>query len=203
MLRFKARGEGNFDRPMYEFDGTVADLYAGDEGIGQVHGRLTVRGNVLTIDQLDAVSNRLQVTGSGRIALNDRSDATLFFRLFETSLDPYLKFFAPELSPYTRAIVGGTVDIQAARWPCRPSSTSTRASRTEDARLTLFDYQLRNEGEVRLAFDATRSGSAGCARGTGHAARCRRHRSTPAGARRTSRRSGSPTSRSCRPSIRS
>ena len=151
-LSFKARGEGNFDDPMYEFDGTVADLYASDEGIGQVHGRITMRGETMTIDQLEAVSNRLQITGSGRIALNDRSDATLFFRLFETSLDPYLKFFAPEISPYTRAIVGGTVDI---RGPLSVPAELTVDARiaSGDARLTLFDYQLRNQGDVRLALD--------------------------------------------------
>jgi len=152
MLTFKARGEGSFDRPVYEFDGTVADLYAADEGIGQVHGKLTVRDNVLTIDQLDAVSNRLQVTGSGSIALNEHSDATLFFRLFETSLDPYLKFFSPELSPYTRAIVSGTVDIKGALADPANLVVDARIAH-QDARLTLFAYQLRNEGEVRLAFE--------------------------------------------------
>ena len=190
-LPFKARGEGNFDDPMYEFDGTVADLYASDEGIGQVHGRITLRGETMTIDQLEAVSNRLQVTGSGRIALNDRSDATLFFRLFETSLDPYLKFFAPEISPYTRAIVGGTVDI---RGPLSVPAELTVDARiaSEDARLTLFDYQLRNQGDVRLdvrsqhvQFRPAR------ARGTGHAPQSRRHdrRRPPRGA--SSRSNGS------------
>jgi hypothetical protein len=29
VLQFKARGDGRFDAPSYEFDGTVADLYAG------------------------------------------------------------------------------------------------------------------------------------------------------------------------------
>jgi translocation-and-assembly-module (TAM) inner membrane subunit TamB-like protein len=152
MLSFKARGEGNFDRPTYEFDGTVADLYAADEGIGQVHGKLTVRDNVLTIDQLDAVSNRLQVSGSGSIALNEHSDSTLFFRLFETSLDPYLKFFAPELSPYTRAIVSGTVDIKGPLADPANLVVDARIAH-QDARLTLFAYQVRNEGEIRLAFE--------------------------------------------------
>lgn len=152
MLAFKSRGEGNFGSPTYEFDGTVADLYAGDEGIGQVHGKLTVRDNVLTIDQLDAVSNRLQVSGSGSIALNDHSDATLFFRLFETSLDPYLKFFAPELSPYTRAIVSGTVDIKGPLAVPADLVVDARIDH-QNARLTLLDYQVRNQGEVRLAFE--------------------------------------------------
>jgi hypothetical protein len=45
LLEFTASGAGNFDAPRYEVRGRVADLFAGEEGIGQVTGRLSVRGD--------------------------------------------------------------------------------------------------------------------------------------------------------------
>ena len=40
----------------------VADLFAGDEGIGQVNGRLSLRGEMLTLE-MEAASPRLVVSG--------------------------------------------------------------------------------------------------------------------------------------------
>src|SRR3970282_2891152 len=79
---------------------------AGDEGIGQVTGRINVRGELLTLE-LEAASPRLTVSGSGRIALTPQADAELSFRFTDTSLDPYVRFFDPQLSPFTRAVVSG------------------------------------------------------------------------------------------------
>jgi TamB, inner membrane protein subunit of TAM complex len=150
VLRFTASGAGAFDDPDYEFDGRVADLFAGDEGIGQVSGHLTVRNNVLTFESLNAASNRLQVTGSGSIALNDLSDAEMRFRFLSTSIDPYLKFVAPEMSPYTRAIVSGSVRVAG---PLGDVAHLLVDTTIDDATLTLFDYELHNDGPVRLTFE--------------------------------------------------
>ncbi len=38
LLDFSAGGSGSFDDPRYVLKGTVRDLFAGDEGIGQVGG---------------------------------------------------------------------------------------------------------------------------------------------------------------------
>ena len=43
------------------------DLFAADEGIGQVTGRLSLRGEMLTIE-MDASSRRLSVSATGRMA---------------------------------------------------------------------------------------------------------------------------------------
>jgi len=150
MLQFKARGAGEFAAPTFEFDARIADLYAGDEGIGEVRGRLTLRDKTITIDQLDAVSNRLQVFGSGTIERNEFSDAKLFFRFFETSLDPYLRFVAPAMSPYTRAIASGTVSVTGA---LADTSQLNVVAQVEDLRMTLLDYALRNDGRITLAFE--------------------------------------------------
>ena len=48
----------------------VDDLFVGDEGVGQVTGRLSLRGELLTAE-FEAASPRLSVSGSGRLALTD------------------------------------------------------------------------------------------------------------------------------------
>ena len=48
----------------------VDDLFAGEEGIGQLTGRLSLRGELLT-PTIEAASPRLSVSGSGRLALTD------------------------------------------------------------------------------------------------------------------------------------
>ena len=58
-------------------------------------GRLSLRGDMLTIE-MDASSKRLSVNGSGRLALTPEMDADMTLRFFDTSLDPYLRFFAPK-----------------------------------------------------------------------------------------------------------
>lgn len=147
LLSFKSTGAGAFDDPQYEFIGTVADLFIGEEGIGQVTGHLTVADDVLTIVQLDGTSNRLQVAGGGQIALNDASDAELRFRFFETSIDPYLKYVAPEVSPYTRIIGSGTVRVVG---PLGDPTQLLVDTTIDDVLFTLFDYDLRNDGPMRL-----------------------------------------------------
>ena len=44
LLQFNATGAGNFDEPRYDVKVRVDDLFAGDEGVGQVSGRLSLRG---------------------------------------------------------------------------------------------------------------------------------------------------------------
>ncbi len=149
LLQFTASGSGSFEVPRYEIRGRVADLFAGDEGIGQVTGRVSVRGEVLTLE-LEAASPRLAIFGSGRIALTPQADAELSFRFVDTSLDPYLRFFEPRLSPFTTAVASGTLRLAGEL----ADLTHLRAdARVEDVRLTLFDYALHNEGAIELALD--------------------------------------------------
>src|SRR5260221_7301325 len=67
ILQFAASGTGTFDAPRYDVTLDVADLFAGDEGIGQLHGRLSLRGLMLATS-FEASSKRLSVSGSGRRA---------------------------------------------------------------------------------------------------------------------------------------
>lgn len=149
VLQFTASGSGSVDAPRYEVRGRVEDLFAGDEGIGQVTGRISVRGEVLTLE-LEAASPRLQVFGSGRIALTPQADAELSFRFADTSLDPYLRVFEPRLSPFTRLLASGTLRVVGEL--ADPAHLRAEA-RVEDVTLELFDYPLRNEGVIELALE--------------------------------------------------
>ena len=56
LIGFKASGTGTFEEPHYDVTFAVADLFAGEEGIGQVTGHLALRGELLTTD-FEAASN--------------------------------------------------------------------------------------------------------------------------------------------------
>jgi hypothetical protein len=148
-LQFNATGAGSFDEPRYDVKLAVDDLFAGDEGIGQMTGRLALRGDLLTLD-LEAASPRLVVSGSGRIALTPEMDAELTVRFRETSLDPYVRFFEPRLSPFTTAIAGGTMRVVG---ELANLDRLVVDARVEQLDLKLFDYRVRNEGPIELTLD--------------------------------------------------
>ena len=145
-LTFKAQGVASFDSPEWTLNGTIADLYAGGEGIGVVVGTLAVANEVLKITVNGESVNRLRVTGGGEIKLNDAYDATLHLRLIETSIDPYFKFFMQEL-PYTKVIAGGSVSLSG---PLADPARLTATATIDKASLTLFDYPLENNGDIVL-----------------------------------------------------
>jgi hypothetical protein len=149
LLQFNATGAGNFDEPRYDVKLRVDDLFAGDEGIGQVAGRLAVRGKVITSD-FDAASPRLLVSGSGRLAMTPAMDAELTLRFQDTSLDPYLRFFEPRLSPFTTAIAGGTIRVKG---QLSDLNRLLVEARVDELELKLFDYALKNNGPIELALD--------------------------------------------------
>jgi hypothetical protein len=148
-LQFNATGAGTFNEPRYDVKLGVDDLFAGDEGIGQLSGRLALRGELMTLD-LEAASPRLVVSGSGRIALTPELDAELTVRFRETSLDPYVRFFEPRLSPFTTAIVGGTLRAVGELSNLNQLVIDTKIEQLD---LKLFDYRVRNQGPIELTLD--------------------------------------------------
>jgi hypothetical protein len=148
-LRFNATGAGEFDSPRYDVKVAVDDLFAGDEGIGTLTGVLGLRDELLTLS-FEAGSPRLQVSGSGRIALTPEKDAELTLRFADTSLDPYVRFFEPRLSPFTNAVAAGTVRAVGELANLDHLVVETRI---EDLDLKLFDYQVRNAGVIELTLD--------------------------------------------------
>jgi translocation and assembly module TamB len=147
VLQFTAGGSGTFEQPRYEVKADVRDLFFGDEGIGEVTGRLSVRDALLTYE-LDAASPRLAVSGAGRITLNAQRDAELSFRVSDTSLDPYVRVFKPDLSPYTRASASGTIRVVGPLYNVEALRVSTTVEQLD---LQLVDYRLRNQGNILLA----------------------------------------------------
>ncbi|MGH8189612.1 MAG: hypothetical protein ACREUC_23860, partial [Steroidobacteraceae bacterium] len=148
-LDFTAGGSGTFDDPRYDVRASVADFFAGDEGIGQVVGDLSIRGEVLTIT-LEAASPRLAVSGAGRIALTDEMDAELSFRVSDTSLDPYVRAFNPRLSPFTTAVASGSIRVVGEL----ANIDHLLVDATVDSLdMRLFDYRLRNASPIRVALD--------------------------------------------------
>lgn len=146
LVNFSASGRGTFDQPRYDVKFQVDDLFLRDEGIGQVIGRLSVRDKELTIE-LDAASPRLAASGAGRIALTPGSDADLSFRFTRTSLDPYLRAFDPRFSPFTTVVASGVLKIEG---PLENPPRLNLQAGVDALELRLFDYQLANEGPIRM-----------------------------------------------------
>ncbi len=148
LMQFTATGTGTFDVPRYDVRLRVDDLFAGDEGIGQLTGRLSLRGELLTAE-LEAASPRLVMSGSGRIAMTDEMDAELTFRFSNTSLDPYVRFFEPRLSPFTNAIAGGTVRVVG---ELADVDHLVVDGRVEQLDMKLFDYRVSNMDPATRAY---------------------------------------------------
>ena len=149
ILGFTATGTGTFESPRYDVNLAVADLFAGDEGIGELTGRLSMRGDLLTMD-VEASSRRLSVSGSGRLALTPEMDAEMTLRFSDTSLDPYIRFFAPQISPFTTAVADGTVRVVGELADIDHLLVETNVERLQ---LKLFDYPAQNEGPIQLALN--------------------------------------------------
>jgi hypothetical protein len=153
VLAFTASGEGAFASPSYRVHAEVPDLSAGDEGIGAANADLKVDGDTLTIEQLEVNSTRLHLRGHGQLTMNDLYDAkNLEFSFQNSSLDPYLKFvkFPERMSPPPRAVIGGSVRMQG---PLRDYTRWSVDARLDAASLSLWEYELQNDGQLHLTFE--------------------------------------------------
>jgi hypothetical protein len=148
----KVHGEGAFEKPTYTIDASVADLYAGGEGVGQVQARLVLRNEVLTFEHFDVASSRLQAFGAGSIALNEHLDARLFLRFADTSLDPYIRLVAPaRMSDFAQAIASGSINITG---PLANRSDVLMTVRIDPkTTLRLSGYPLSNEQPIEFVYE--------------------------------------------------
>jgi hypothetical protein len=148
-LDFTANGSGTFEEPRYDVKFSASDLFFGDEGIGEMTGRLSLRGLLLTYE-MEAASPRLAVSGTGRVELNDQMDAELSFRVTDTSLDPYVRALQPAFSPFTSAVASGTIRVVGELY----NPDAVRIDTTiEQVNLALLDYRLRNAAPIRLSVE--------------------------------------------------
>ena len=146
-LEFNASGVGTFDDPRYEVRGTVVDLFIGTEEVGHVSCRMDVRDGALALD-LEGASSTIAVSASGRVALTSLNDADLSVRVANASLDPYVRMFVPELSPYTTAVVSGSMRVvgELRNWDHLNAEATI-----DQVGLSIFDHDVRNDGPIRLS----------------------------------------------------
>jgi hypothetical protein len=149
LLDFNVGGSGTFDLPRYDVRGTIRDLFAADEGIGQVVGTISIAGDLMTL-KVEAASPRLAVSGAGRIALTPEMDAELTINVADTSLDPYVRAFEPRLSPFTTAVASGTIRVVGELANVDRLRVDATVDRFD---ASLFDYAIRNAAPIRIALD--------------------------------------------------
>ena len=146
---FTANGSGTFDAPRNDFKFRVANLFVGEEGVGDVTGTVALRGNEVSGD-FDVASPRLALTGAGRIALTPQADCELSFRFHDSSLDPYVRLFLPNLSPYTTAVTSGSVRVVGELTDIDHLLVDATVDVLD---MRLFDYALRNAEPIRITLD--------------------------------------------------
>jgi hypothetical protein len=148
-LDFTATGTGTFEEPRYDVRYSVSDMFFGDEGIGELTGRLAIRGLLMTYE-MEAASPRLALSGTGRIELNDEMDAEMSFRVTDTSLDPYLRVLQPTFSPFASAIASGTIRVVGELYNPDALRIDTNV---EQVNVQLLDYRLRNQSPIQLSVE--------------------------------------------------
>jgi autotransporter translocation and assembly factor TamB len=77
-------------------------------------------------------------------------DAEMTMRFSDTSLDPYIRFFAPQMSPYTTAVADGTIRLVGELADVDHLLVETTVDKLQ---LKLFDYPAANDGPIRLALN--------------------------------------------------
>jgi len=152
-LRLVAEGDATFQAPRYDVRAAIDDLYVGDEGIGQVTAQLSIRDQQMYIDALEMASSRLAVSGTGRMPFDDNADNEITLTFADTSLDPFLRVYNPGFSPFTSMVGSGQLRLVG---PFNDSSRLKGDLRVDALRLRLIDYQLRNDGPVRIALGQNR-----------------------------------------------
>jgi hypothetical protein len=146
-LRFSAAGASTFKSPRYDVTMSGEDVSFGGQPIGAPAVHFGVRERLITIDRFEP---GLGVSGSGWIEMSPTIDADFSLRFTETLLDPYVRLFEPRLPPNTHVAASGAIRVigQLANWD-RLSATAT----VEALDVSLFDYQIWNDGPIRLAFE--------------------------------------------------
>ena len=148
ILQFDASGTGTFEAPLRR-----AGRHRGPVRRRRRHrpapGHLALRGLMLTMD-FDASSKRLSVSGSGRMARTPEMDAEMTLRFSDTSLDPYIRFFAPKMSPFTTAVADGTIRVVGELADIDHLLVEATVDKLQ---LKLFDYPAANDGPIQLALN--------------------------------------------------
>jgi translocation and assembly module TamB len=149
LIDFSAGGSSTFESPRYDVKFRINRLFVAQEPVGLVTGTLALRGNQLN-GEIEASSERLALTGTGRISLEEGSDADLTFRFHDSPLDPYVRLFVPKLSPYTTAVASGTVRVSGQLEDINRMRVEASVDRLE---MALLDYGIRIPRPIRLTME--------------------------------------------------
>jgi hypothetical protein len=113
-----------------------------------MRGQVSLARDVLTIETLEAESDRLQVGCRGTIALEPGYDTRANCEFTQTSLDPYFKFVGRDL-PFNQVIATGAFGVAG---PLEDPARLAVDARVTEAALTFSGYRITNDGPLELAF---------------------------------------------------
>ncbi len=149
LIDFTAAGNGIFDFPRYDVRFRMNNLAVAQEPVGLLTGTMALRGTDVNVE-LEASSEKLALTGTGRWSLDPGYDADLTFRFHDSPLDPYARLFMPTLSPSTTAVASGTIRVSGPLQRVKEVRVEATVDRLE---MALFDYGIRIPRPIRLAMD--------------------------------------------------
>lgn len=149
IVEFKADGSGSFEEPSYDVSGSIRDVFAGEEGVGQLSAVIAIRNQAITL-KVEAASGRLSASGAGRIAMTPEMDADLSLSISDTSLDPYIRIVQPGLSPFTRIIGSGQVRVVGELANLEHLVVDTEVSQLD---LRFLDYHVDNAAPIQVSLD--------------------------------------------------
>jgi hypothetical protein len=149
-LFFSSSGGGTFLSPRYEVRGRADEVTVAGVPMGQATARVTVRDDIAFIESLEMASPSIAISGVGRVAMNEESDADLLLRVSDSSLDPFIKVFQPGLAPRTTGRVGGTIRVVGELSNTPELRVLVSANLAE---LTFYDYVVRNDGPITVSLE--------------------------------------------------
>lgn len=149
LIDFTAAGNGVFDFPRYDVRFRMNSLAVAQEQVGFITGTMALRGTDVNVE-VEASSEKLALTGTGRWSLEPGYDADLTFRFHDSPLDPYARLFVPTLSPSTSAVASGTIRVSGPLERVNEVRVEATVDRLE---MALFDYGIRIPRPIRLTMD--------------------------------------------------
>lgn len=149
-LFFASSGGGTFLSPRYEVRARADDVTVMGVPMGQATSRVRVRDEIAFIESLEMASPTMALSCVGRVAMNEESDADLLLRVSDSSLEPFIKVFAPSVAPRAAARVGGTIRVLGEL----SNQDELRVMVSADlAQFTFYDYVVRNDGPITVALE--------------------------------------------------
>lgn len=149
-LFFSSSGGGTFLSPRYEVRGRADEVTVSGVPLGQATARVTVRDDIAFIESLETASPSIAISGVGRVAMNEESDADLLLRVSDSSLEPFIRVFAPTMAARAGARVGGTIRVMGELSNTPEVRVLVSANLAE---FTFYDYVVRNDGPITVSLE--------------------------------------------------